>query len=79
MTCPKCEIGDITQIILKENQFLGFLCEYCGTVWFGDEDINTHTGHLVQILGKEMDQAYTFVDVPQVNQDTKPIPYPMYR
>lgn len=79
MKCPKCEIGEITTILLKEKDLESFLCELCGTIWFQDEDINVHTGRPLQSLKRDIDQEYTLTDLPQKNEDTKPVMYPKYK
>ena len=79
MKCPRCEIGEISKIVLKRNEFIGFLCEYCGSVWFQDENIRPDTGHSIYTCGSADDREYTFVDIPQMAEDAKLVEYPKYK
>lgn len=39
MKCPKCEEGEIKNVILKLNGETGYLCDFCEMFWFEGEKI----------------------------------------
>lgn len=58
---------------------MAFLCEFCGTVWLGDEDVNAHSGHSILTLEKDGNIEYTIVDIPGKDENTKPVLFPKYK
>ena len=77
MRCPKCEKGEITEVLVNDSAVKGSMCDTCGTVWLEDEKIQPHTGHVGSALGKLGDQEFRFEDIPQKDEDAKVVKYPV--
>jgi len=76
MICPKCDEGKIGKILFKKGEQIGFLCDFCATVWFEGETIHATTGHVMQSLSKNNEMEYTIVDIDEKDADAKSVMYP---
>lgn len=78
MKCQKCEEGMISKIMFKKDQKIAYLCEFCGRVWFENEDIAVSPGHMIQALTKGGEMEYTFVDR-EKDENSKSVMYPKFK
>lgn len=78
MKCPKCEFGAIRKILFHKSQTVGYLCDFCGTVWLESEEVSERTGHRMYALTKDDDFEYSFFDA-EKDPDAKPVVYPRYK
>lgn len=76
MMCPKCEEGTIRKILFKKDNRTGFLCDFCGAVWFEGENISFASGHTIQSLTKDDEIEYSLVDV---DEKDKSVMYPKFK
>lgn len=50
MKCPKCEEGNIVDVILKVTGESAKLCNFCDNLWLEGEDVKFNTGHIYDSL-----------------------------
>lgn len=63
MICPKCEKGNLENVILKSTGEKAHLCDFCETLWLLGEVINTDSGHKLRSFsrGEEIDSAVRYL------------------
>lgn len=78
MKCTQCEKGTIEEIIFKKNGTKAMLCDYCGTMWFQDDDIGTSKGHRMSAY-HENDFSFVYEKSPPEDSENETVIYPKTR
>lgn len=79
MICPKCYMGTIELVVLKMTGEEASLCEYCGTIWMGGEDIKATSGHPFDILTQGNSIEYIVEASKRQTQDETDIAYKSWK
>ena len=75
MTCPRCEEGQLINVVLKMTGEEAVLCDFCETLWLHGEEIAYNTGHPYD-KGEHGDKAYTIETSEEKDQEHKVVRYP---
>lgn len=79
MVCPKCDEGQIKKILFKKSEWIGFLCDFCGTAWLGGENVSETSGCPIRSLTNDEDMDYTFIDIDEKDEGSKSVMYPNFK
>ncbi|MDO8269160.1 MAG: hypothetical protein Q7T54_00630 [Candidatus Levybacteria bacterium] len=75
MKCPKCEEGTIKKVAFKKSERLGYLCDFCGTAWMGDENVGVNTGHPFDAVSQGDVLEYTLEESEEEDQEHRDVMY----
>lgn len=79
MRCPKCDEGTIKKISFKDISKTAYICDFCDSMWFENEQIEFDTGRIFSSISGNKDLEYSVNELSEKDQNHGSVMYPNIR